>query len=353
MGRAAETETRRQARARAPWPEWPDAALLERPIKSLKVSIRGTWLASCVDALQHELAARDILVRPHTWLSDEWFSPQHTPGIAIPFYLAHPRLMRLERKMMLEVEGGARADCMRLLRHEAGHVVQYSFGLHRRRKWQQLFGRATEKYPDRYRANPGSKKHVQHLRRWYAQAHPDEDFAETFAVWLTPRSGWRKRYADWPAIAKLEYVDELMREIAGERPAARQRVEIEPVRELKATLGEYYDAKRRRYAIDTPTVFDRDLTRIFSTEARHRKAPSAASVMRRHRTTLIRAAAKRTGDYPIALDAAVDDLIRRSQALALRAPGSESALKQNLIRLLSSNAAHAHYSTTRRRLFAV
>ena len=25
-----------------------------------------------------------------------------------------------------------------------------------------------------------------HLDPWYAQSHPDEDFAETFAVWLTP-----------------------------------------------------------------------------------------------------------------------------------------------------------------------
>jgi hypothetical protein len=121
--------------------------------------------------------------------------------------------------MMLEVEGGARRECMQLLRHEAGHVVEYAFALHKRKRWQRLFGRAGARYPDHYQPDPSSRDHVQHLRRWYAQCHPDEDFAETFAVWLTPRSAWKKRYAEWPkALEKLEYVDEVMTEIAGEKP---------------------------------------------------------------------------------------------------------------------------------------
>ena len=28
----------------------------------------------------------------------------------------------------------------------------------------------------------------------YAASHPEEDFAETFAVWLTPRSNWRQSF---------------------------------------------------------------------------------------------------------------------------------------------------------------
>ena len=66
---------------------------------------------------------------PHAWLSDEWFSPDNTPGIAIPFYLAHPRLMRLERRQILEVEGGTASECLRILRHETGHVVQHAYRL--------------------------------------------------------------------------------------------------------------------------------------------------------------------------------------------------------------------------------
>ncbi len=160
-------------------------------------------------------------MRPHAWISSEWFSSDDTPGIAIPFYLAHPRLMRLERKMIIDVEGGTVPECMRILRHEAGHVVQHAYQLQRHRRWQQLFGPSSTRYPRYYRPNPASKNYVQHLRLWYAQSHPDEDFAETFAVWLTPRSNWRRRYEGWPALKKLQYVDELMEEIAGQRPLLR------------------------------------------------------------------------------------------------------------------------------------
>ncbi len=113
------------------WASWPDERLLKLRLKDLKLPLRGTWLADCLRELQHEMAEKGLKVRPHAWLSSEWFSPSDTPGIAFPFYLAHPRLMRLERKMIIDVEGGTRAECMRILRHEAGHVMQHSYALHR------------------------------------------------------------------------------------------------------------------------------------------------------------------------------------------------------------------------------
>src|SRR5690242_12130520 len=218
------------------WVSLPDAELLKLRFKDLKVAIPGTWLERCLDELYAELAERGLRIRPHAWVSNEWFSPDDTPGIAIPFYLAHPRLMRLERKMIIDVEGGTVPECMRILRHEAGHVIQHSYQLNRRRRWQQLFGRSSTRYPDFYRPNPASKNYVQHLRLWYAQSHPDEDFAETFAVWLRPRSDWRRRYADWPALRKLEYVDELMEAVAGERPALTKRLKVDPLSKNTRTL---------------------------------------------------------------------------------------------------------------------
>ncbi|HYZ43733.1 MAG TPA: putative zinc-binding metallopeptidase [Xanthobacteraceae bacterium] len=169
------------------WASLPDDELLQLRFKDLKVAIPGTWLERCLDELYAELAERGLRIRPHAWVSNEWFSPDDTPGIAIPFYLAHPRLMRLERKMIIDVEGGTVPECMRILRHEAGHVVQVSYQLHRRRRWQELFGPSSTRYPRYYRPNPASRRYVYHLPLWYAQSHPDEDFAETFAVWLTPR----------------------------------------------------------------------------------------------------------------------------------------------------------------------
>ena len=176
------------ARRHFAWARLADEELLKLKLRDLKVRIEGTWLEDCLTELHGELEQRGIGVKPHAWISDEWFSPDTTPGIAIPFYLAHPRLMRLERHKIIDVEGGTIPECMKILRHEAGHVVRHAFQLNRRRRWQELFGPSTMRYPKYYRPNPASKNYVQHLRLWYAQSHPDEDFAETFAVWLRPRS---------------------------------------------------------------------------------------------------------------------------------------------------------------------
>ena len=182
------------------WEKLSDEQLLKQRLSSLRVKVEGTWLEDCLSTLNEELQAKGIRLRPHAWISSEWFSPADVPGIAIPFYLAHPRLMKLEKKMMLDVEGGTWSECMAILRHEAGHAVQHAWQPQRRRRWQQLFGLSSKRYPRHYRPNPASRRFVQHLRLWYAQSHPDEDFAETFAVWLRPRSNWRTRYAGWPAL---------------------------------------------------------------------------------------------------------------------------------------------------------
>ncbi|MEZ5955940.1 MAG: putative zinc-binding metallopeptidase [Hyphomonadaceae bacterium] len=349
------TARKRSGRGEAArWADLPEENLLDLPLKSLKVRLEGTWAEKCLRDVNAELRARGIALKMHGWLSDEWFSPTETPGVAFPFYLAHPRLMRLERKMMLEVEGGTRRECMQLLRHEAGHVVEYAFALHKRRKFQRLFGRANARYPDRYKADPSSKAYVQHLRRWYAQCHPDEDFAETFAVWLTPRSGWKKRYADWPkALEKLEYIDELMAEIAGEKPLPQKRFDVDPLSKLAGTLKEHYAAKRKRYAIETPTVFDRELRKMFPVDVRKPNAPHASSIIRNNRGRIIRAVAKRTGEFPLALDAAIDDMIARAKALKLKSPRAETIVRAEITAMLSSKAIHTHYSTTRRHWFAV
>ena len=336
------------------WADMTDEELLDIRLKDLGVGIAGTWLEDCLQKLDAELAARNVVARGHAWLSDEWFSPHNTPGIAIPFYLAHPRLMKLERKLVLDVEGGTQRECMRILRHEAGHVVQYAYGLHRRRRWQELFGHASDPYPKYYRPNPASKNYVQHLRRWYAQCHPDEDFAETFAVWLTPRAGWRKQYADWPgALAKLEYVDELMKEYANVKPVGIKRFEVDPLNKLPMTLGEHYELKRDRYAVDAPTIFDRELQRIFSDDPRHKHAHLAAGFVRRNRAAIRRSVARWSGEYPLALDAALDDIIDRCRALKLHAPGSEKAMRLELTALLTTKSVQAFYGSSRRQSFAV
>jgi hypothetical protein len=182
-------------RGTLPWEHWPRERLLDLRIRDLGLTLEGRgWRPasrSCIGAGE----ARDRAAPPLLAV-DEWFSPQNVPGIAIPFYLVHPRLIRLERSMVLEAEGSSRVECMRILRHEAGHAIQHGYRLHRRPSHQRIFGKSSTKYPTSYRPKPASREFVQHLRAYYAQAHPDEDFAETFAVWMQPRSRWRKRYRD-------------------------------------------------------------------------------------------------------------------------------------------------------------
>ena len=338
---------------RHPWAALSDEKLLKLRLKDLDVGLDGTWLQDCLASLHEELGQRQIEVRPHGWISDEWFSPDTAPGIAFPFYLAHPRLVRLERKMVVEVEGGTRAECMRILRHEAGHVVQHAYELHRRRGWQRLFGRSSAHYPSYYRPNPASRNFVQHLRLWYAQSHPDEDFAETFAVWLTPRSNWRTRYADWPALKKLIYVDELMAEIAGEPPLLTSRAEVDPLGKLAMTLGEHYRRKLEHYAVGTPTTYDRDLLRIFSRDPRHRRAPPAATFIRHNRTRIRQLVSRWTGEYQLTLDWVLNDMIQRCREMKLRAPGAERQLRLDFTVLLTARTVHSLYSPSRRQWFAL
>jgi hypothetical protein len=330
------------------WASLPEEDLLQLRLKDLKVGIENTWLETCLRDLHGELKRRGIRIRPHAWISDEWFSPDTTPGIAIPFYLTHPRLMRLERKHILDVEGGSVAECMRILRHEAGHVIQHSYQLQRSRRWQEMFGASSIRYPKYYRPNPRSKRYVQHLRLWYAQSHPDEDFAETFAVWLTPRSGWRKRYAGWPALKKLHYVDQLMAEIGGRQPALTRQLEVDPLNKLTRTLAEHYKRKQALYLVEPRKTHDSDLRRIFSGAAQSRSSPTACAFLRKNRAKIRQKVCRLTGEYQLTLDAVLDEMIGRCRALRLPAAGSERTLIRDFTMLLTAKTVHSLHSPSRR-----
>src|SRR5207249_1348087 len=154
--------------------------LLRMRICDLKLKIPGTELEPRIENFYRELAAKGISFKPVCYLSNEWFCPEGSATIAIPFYLAHPRLKKLEEKMMLEIEGGTESWCMRLLRHEMGHVLNHTFLLEKDRHWQKLFGSPSLEYSESFRARPYSKRFVRHLEGWYAQSHPEEDFPDFF-----------------------------------------------------------------------------------------------------------------------------------------------------------------------------
>lgn len=327
------------------WETLKDSELLDIRIRDLGVRIEGTWIDECLDDLGEELSRRELLFRPYAWLSHDWFVPDRVTGIAIPFYLAHPRLMALEKRQMLDVEGGTRSEMMRILRHECAHAFHNAFRLENDQSRRQLFGDAARRYPEHYRPNPASRNFVQHLRLYYAQSHPIEDFAETFAVILGSRGGgWRKRYEGWPVLRKLEYVDALLDSLRNKRPKLRSRLRPESVSTIGMTLREYYADKRERYTVSYPDIYDRDLRRLFSDDPKHKRSELAARFLRRNRAEIRRLVANWTGEYQFTLEQVLNDMIGRSQELKLRAPGPERRLKMEFAVLLTVKTMDFHYS---------
>jgi hypothetical protein len=317
--------------------EWGEErnALLGRRISELGLQIRGSRIEHLIDELYKELAARSISFRPPVYLSDQWGCPDGTPLIGVPFYLADRRLERLEEEMSGAVEDGAEA--MRYLRHECGHAINYAFKLHERADWQQMFGSFSRPYRERYRADPFSREHVRHILGWYAQKHPDEDFAETFAVWLTPDLDWRSEYAGWPALAKLEYVDRVMAEIRELSPdSVSPTADDLPVESMNYTIAEHYGSGAEEIPIGDARQFDADLKRIFAAPADAPSGMTADEFITRHYREMLVRLSYWTSEPPAVVRALLDQLIARARGLALHVSGLEAA---TLIELTAFGAA--------------
>jgi hypothetical protein len=317
--------------------------LLDQRIRDLDLRIEGTYVGACIRQVREELARREIRFTPYFWISNEWFTPDGCTGIAVPFYLLHPKLIRLERSRVGFVEGATKEWCLRILRHEVGHAIDHAFELHRTRRWQRAFGPSGQRYPREYRPNPQSRRHVQHLEYWYAQSHPDEDFAETFAVWLAKPKAWRTLYAGWPALRKLELVDELMGELAGQWPQNRTRTVLEPATRNFMTLRQYYSAKGSKGEIGFPRYYDRDLRKLFSDKPRHRDHEAASAFIRRVRGEVLEVVTPWVGEYAYHLKHVVGEMIGRCQELGLRVVGRDPPLKRALGIVVAKYTADANY----------
>jgi hypothetical protein len=302
-------------------PEWydlPDEELLKLRLLDLPLTLAGTVMESRIAELRAELERVELRFPIHYYISDEWFTPDGTATMAVPFYLVHPRLERLERAQMLEVEGGDHDWCMRILRHEAGHVIDNVYKLRLRHQRRALFGSSSVPYPEFYSPKPYSKTFVQHIDPWYAQSHPDEDFAETFAVWLTPDSNWKRRYAGWPALAKLEYMDTLMRSLRGRKPLVENFEEVDPLKRLRHTLRRHYRRKRSHHGVEHPKFYDRELRRLFSDSSEFANNMTAAQFLGKIRRPVRRIVADWTGIYQYTIDKVLEDMITRCRELKLR-----------------------------------
>jgi len=322
------------------WTGYSDDQLLEMRICDLKLQITGTELDSRIQAFYQELEERKIAFHPLCYLGDEWFCPEGASTIAIPFYLAHPRLKKLEDRMMMEVEGGSAAWCMRLLRHEMGHVINHAYSLEKNRDWQKVFGSPSMEYSVSYRARPYSKSFVRHLDNWYAQSHPEEDFAETFAIWLTPGLDWRQQYRGWKALEKLEYVNHLMEALVGQPPLVVSRKKLSEASRLRSRLKAYYSRRRRIYAQDFPEFFDSDLKRLFADPSVVPSGGKAAAFLRSFRRPILEAVSLWTGEPKFTLNRLLRALIQRCTELDLRLQKEASLSSLEITAYLAALASH-------------
>lgn len=316
-----------------------DTSVLKLRFKDLSLNIEGTEIEDYVKQLYFELEAKGLKFRPDVFLGDEWFSPEGMNAISVPFYLVNDRLKLLEKNMMLEVEGENHDWFMKLLRHEAGHCFDHCYKFSKRPKWKKIFGSPDIDYnPETYRPHPFSKGFVRHLDRWYAQAHPDEDFAETFAVLLDPDCNWKKVYAKWPgALEKLNYVESLIQESAKLKINAEKGRLPSAVKSLTSTLAKYYQKRKIENAEDYPDFYDSDLKKIFNGDSQlSKKEFSAGKFMHKYRKLIVNSVAWATGEKKYTIDSLVKRLTDRCEKLELRIGKTQNETTIEVASLLTS-----------------
>ena len=318
--------------------------ILAKPIKELGLKLEGSPLERFVQRLYRELERKALKkFRPLCYLSDEWGCPSGEPVIGIPFYLANPKLARLEKEMNdLEDE----REILMYLRHEAGHAFNYAYELYKTPEWRDLFGPFRRPYRDNYRPVPFSRRFVRHIAGWYAQKHPDEDFAETFAVWLTPRSNWRSKYKGWGAMAKLKYVDRMARKYRDIEPVRPQGATDLTVEEMETTVADFYSkaVEQEQASVDLP--LDTDLVDIFKVSRRRKKGVRpAADLVFENRKTIVDKVAYWTGVQRPVIKKLVESIGARAAALNLSA--DVRAEKENLTEVSAYATALAMNYLTR------
>jgi len=319
-----------------PWHKLKESTLLEKRISEFDLKIEGTSLEHLIQKLYRELEAKGLQFKPPCFLADEWFCPVNIPAIGIPFYLAHSKLRGLEQKNILEVEGGTKAWFMRLIRHEAGHAYSYAYRLHKKKNWKGLFGSSSQEYLDTYRPRPHSRSFVLHLDNWYAQSHPDEDFAETFAVWLTPNSRWKTQYKGWKVLQKLQYVDKLMGQIQRKPLPHQPRFRSKDHSGLNIKLKTYFHRKRKMYAESYPDFYDRDLRVIFTDEPEKKSNEKGWRYLNKNKQKIVNAVAFWTKEKKYTISDLLDNLIERCKELNLYAPKENDTLDFKISSCVSS-----------------
>ncbi len=246
--------------------------LLLTPLNRLPITIEDSFFGEALRVVRADLKrARIKYLEPQYYLSTGYGTVAGTTTIALGFYDCNDVLQEINH----ELRGFryTRDEIINIIRHEVGHAFAYGYKLYRRKDFRQVFkvkGNYFNTYPltDRYveRANPWSRDFVNPGGDYYAQKHPDDDFAETFMVWLMPRYNWRRAYRRYPgALRKLEFVDKLVSEVRRTEPLIDQSPNLyEPLDDFRETLARFYRLRTTRaYRKRATGYIDPDLIDMF------------------------------------------------------------------------------------------
>ena len=289
------------------WTHFSDKLLLETPISKLGLSLKKHPLKGLIKKLSKELELKGILLKPKVYLSDDWFCADGTTTFAIPFTLIHPRLKKLEEQYLGEMEGGTDEWFMKLARHEMGHVIDNAFMLRSSTQRTKLFGDSDKSYPESYEYKQYSKSYVRHIEDGYAQSHPDEDWAETFAVWLTPNLNWEKQYSGWPALKKLKFINNaLNKKVTNKKPLLENEEMPHKLEDLSLTLREYLEEKRARLYPKRAHTFPKEDKHIFLKKTGSNKLPLASAVIKENKELLSQVIKQETDQYLYRVNQALD-----------------------------------------------
>ncbi len=328
-------------------------ALLNTRVCDLQLNFESTVLYRCIQKLYTELERKKIPFKPRYYFTcggDEWGCPDRVPIIGIPFHLADNRLTRIEKEM--GYTSYDRKDLMFLLRHETGHTINYAFELYDTPEWREVFGDFNATYPAnfKFKFNPSSRNYVrsQGEPKYYAQAHPDEDFAETFAVWLTPRSNWRVTYKKWSSLKKLEYIDRMMRRIRSKRPSVLTGPLDSPYHDRTYTLIEYYGEDIGNFKDKALGLYDDELKKIFAISSNgHRKYLPAKDLIKKNRRFLVTTIAEWTGAREKVVVPVIIKFLQRTRELGLDFPAEEEAFRLASLTALGTTVVMNYLHTGR------
>lgn len=303
--------------------------LNELPLK--KVSER---LKKYQAILSSELKAKGIPFTPHLWVSDEWFCPDGVPGFALPFYLFHSDLMKIEKREMGFVEGSTENQILKLMRHELGHAIDNAYRLRKNKERQQIFGSSEKDYPKFYQPKKYSQNFVDYLGDNYAQSHPDEDFAETFALWLDPKANGFEKYKLKPAMKKLLFMDELMGSLKGKKPELKNQFRVTPIESLKVSLKAHYKNKKRDFGHNKLKTIDENLLKISSPDKGRGTLPLSL-FLQQERRNICREVANKNQAYLYQVNYVINKTIVRANKLQVVATKAE--LKRQSPRLIEKS----------------